>query len=862
MVLTALLLAAGLGLTAYGLFVLLRLHAQEADQGLGAPQAAAKRRSRRWQCNDAQPAAWAALFVGALLMAWLRQRFESVTFVLALTGFLLFVRSTHWWPRHRVGTIAIGVNAVVIFTYLWSLGETEHIVINVTPGRYLAQVGSSTVAVTPSVHGAGLGLYSGTISDYRVLLAGEAKFDPNSSLLARFGAWVREASPRPAWTNVRVISERGAQDVLNTRHRHVVAGKWGFDGRDEYEGAPASSVLLTTVSAKNYTVEADLMRGDGLQGIFLGVDHAGNGYLFAPRVDQPAALWFTWKHGATIASVASTSIQLSLLAAIQRNVRLALANALVGLVLFLLSTPIYLVISLATRRAIDEADIDRLAGRVLGGRAMDIVALVFVFATTVVTGLVATQLLQGIPHVQDSVADLFQAQTLATGHLWVHVPKLSKFFTEEFIPMYHGKWFGKYPPGWPVLLTLGVWLHVPWLVNPILAGLDVGVIYLIGREVYSPLLGAIAAALALSSPFLLFLGGSFMAHTSTLFYLSASAYLLIRWLKRHKSEEMSERTSRLLLVAAGFLAGMGAITRQLDAAALAVPFTLALFPALWRTKFRPAIWLILGGFPPILAFLLYNWDLTGSPLTSAYTLWWPFDKVGFGPTIGMGGFTVAQGFTNLSINLQMLLAHLFGWPFYFTLALTAIPFLTGRASRWDLLFLASGATLILAYVAYWNPGIMYGPRYLYVTIPFFALLSARGLEELYRLPLRLAPLRNGDRLAALIFPVIVTCVLVAYDLDVYLPAQVPIYRGYNFTSRASLNAVENAHIHNALVFVVDNPPGQWWSYGEVFPANGPALDGDIVYAHDLGRADRQLARLYPTRATYRLNGTVLTRMTR
>ena len=110
------------------------------------------------------------------------------------------------------------------------------------------------------------------------------------------------------------------------------------------------------------------------------------------------------------------------------------------------------------------------------------------------------------------------------------------------------------------------------------------------------------------------------------------------------------------------------------------------------------------------------------------------------------------------------------------------------------------------------------------------------------------------------FPAVIMCVLVGYDLRIYLPAQVPIYRGYNFSSRASLNAVDNAHIHHALVFVVDNPPGQWWSYGEVFPANGPQLNGDVVYAHDLGAADKRLARQYPNRATYRLNGTVLTRM--
>lgn len=819
------------------------------------------RRAWQWKRSDVEPAVWGTLFIAALLLAWLRQRFEIITFVLAVAGFLLFVRSVHWWPRHRARTIAIAVNTLLIFTYLWSLGETEHIVITVTPGRFEAQIGSSTVAITPTSTGGGLGLYSGTLEDYRVLLAGETSFDPNSSLLARFGAWVRDAAPRPAWANVRVLTNNGVQDPLTTSHPFVVSGSWHFNARGEYEGDLGSSVLLTTVPTKTYTIEADLMRGDGTQGILLGVNHAGNGYLFAPRVDQPDALWFTWTRGARTATLAGTGIKLPLLPAIQRNVRLLLANAMVGLLLLLLALPVYFVISLLLGLKSNDADVERLAQRALRSRTPDLMALALAGTTTLAAGLIATQLLQGIPHVQDSVADLFQAQTMAGGHLWIPVPKLSKFFTEEFIPMYHGKWFGKYPPGWPILLTLGVWLHVPWLVDPVLAGIDVGIIYLIGREVYNPFIGAIAAALALSSPFLLFLGGSFMAHTATLFYLSAGAYLLIRWLNRQGSEGMTERTSRLLLVGAGFLWGMGAITRQLDAAALAVPFAIALLPTLWRTRFRPAIWLILGGLPPLVAFLLYNWDLTGSPFTSPYTLWWPFDKAGFGPDVGMGGFTVAQGFANISINLQMLLAHLFGWPFYLTLALAAIPFLTGRSSRWDLLFLGSALILILAYVAYWNPGIMYGPRYLYVTIPFFTLLSARGLEELYHLPLRSLGMWYRDHFAALIFPALVICLLLVYDLRIYLPAQVPIYHGYNFSSRAPLDAVQRAHIHHALVFVVDNPPGQWWSYGEVFPANNASIHGDIVYGHDLGPIDKQLARQYPGRGTYRLNGTVVTKMT-
>ena len=120
---------------------------------------------------------------------------------------------------------------------------------------------------------------------------------------------------------------------------------------------------------------------------------------------------------------------------------------------------------------------------------------------------------------------------------------------------------------------------------------------------------------------------------------------------------------------------MGFMTRQLDTVAFAAPFaTLALLRSI-RPQLVSAIrWLLIGLVPPAVILLLYNWRLTGSPLVSPYSLWWPFDHLGFGPTTGMYGFTPAFGFWNASYNLEMLQAHLFGWPFYLTLAFAFIPF--------------------------------------------------------------------------------------------------------------------------------------------------------------------------------------------
>jgi hypothetical protein len=88
-----------------------------------------------------------------------------------------------------------------------------------------------------------------------------------------------------------------------------------------------------------------------------------------------------------------------------------------------------------------------------------------------------------------------------------------------------------------------------------------------------------------------------------------------------------------------------------------------------------------------------------------------------------------------------------------------------------------------------------------------------------------------------------------------MPTQLRIYKGYNFTNADSINAVKEAGIHHALVFVDCGEDWEWWNYGAVFPQNSPTLDSDIVYARDLGwRENRKLMALYPDRKYYTLRG--------
>ena len=136
--------------------------------------------------------------------------------------------------------------------------------------------------------------------------------------------------------------------------------------------------------------------------------------------------------------------------------------------------------------------------------------------TTVVAAILSAVVFGRIPHVQDSIAQLFQARIFAGGRLWAPAPPLPDFFGAAHMILRDGRWFSQYPPGHALLLVPGVWLGVPWLVNPVLGGLAVSGIYFLARELFDRATARVSALLAVLSPFLLLMSAEFMSHAGAL----------------------------------------------------------------------------------------------------------------------------------------------------------------------------------------------------------------------------------------------------------------------------------------------------------------------------------------------------------
>src|SRR3990172_2430056 len=138
---------------------------------------------------------------------------------------------------------------------------------------------------------------------------------------------------------------------------------------------------------------------------------------------------------------------------------------------------------------------------------LTVVLLVFLL-----TSFISLFVLDAIPHIQDEIVYLFQAKIFAMGKLYVTPHRLKEFFDYEFVVNDDGKWYGKYFFGYPLLLSIGIILGVPWLINPLLGAISVLIISLIGKELFGKETSRFAPLLCLVSPFYLFISSTYLSH--------------------------------------------------------------------------------------------------------------------------------------------------------------------------------------------------------------------------------------------------------------------------------------------------------------------------------------------------------------
>jgi hypothetical protein len=477
----------------------------------------------------------------------------------------------------------------------------------------------------------------------------------------------------------------------------------------------------------------------------------------------------------------------------------------------------------------------------------DRLAVVLSLSVILAAFLVGRLVYENLPHLEDEFAYLWQARVMADGNLTLPTPDFPKSFVVPFVVDYQGLRFAKYPPGWPEALSLGVRAGLNSWVNPLLAGLAVWLTYQLGKRSMNELSGFLGALLLGTSPMFLIQSGSLLSHVWSL-VLTVSFTLF--WIDSLEGNE--GRDGKVPAVLAGLCLGVLGLTRPLTALAICIPFALEGAAALvqgpsWKRKRVLAI----GGIGILLAGLYPLWQnaVTGNFLTNPYTLWWPYDRYGFGPGFGVteAGHSLLQGWRNTRYSLRVAASDLFGWP---KISWLFLPFgvWASRRSRLTLYSLGITVCLVGLYLGYWVGSWLLGPRYYIEALPGLALLSAAGITWLggWRPKAAYRP-REGTAIFRL-RPALVAVgagLLLFANLYLYLPARLGGLYGLYGIEREDLVPLESPDViaYQPALVIVDSE--RWMPYGSTLVLESPELDSPFIFAWSMGeRTDEQLADRY------------------
>ena len=444
-----------------------------------------------------------------------------------------------------------------------------------------------------------------------------------------------------------------------------------------------------------------------------------------------------------------------------------------------------------------------------------------IVSTFVASVLIAQYTLDGFANSGDEYVYLYQAETMSEGKLWNDVHPLDEFFMFSHIPQKDGISIGRFPPGWPLLLTLPFLLGVsPIWLNPMIAAAALILFFNFASRYYGPRVAWWSLVSVAFTSFFVFNAASFFSHAACLLMVTGFIYSLYLYLEKG-------RASYALL--AGACLGMIMITRYYNAVLLMIPVLVFLLYRHGWKSIKVLVLMGLGSVPFVVFLLWYDYTVTGNPLLPV-TVWAdPREGLGF----GIRGYTPLQGIEHF---LRRLFLFLY-WSSPALLLLYAI-FLFQKVRSKSQRFLHPEdyylLMLVVGYYFYYHiGGNQYGPRFWFEGTPFLTLFVVKKVVD--------AKARWAWALfaAGLVYAIIKMPYIIERE-DRVVDERVDIY-----------TAVEKAGINNAVVIVsahtgIIRPMGQM-----DLTRNGLDYNNSVIYALDLKEKNDQLMDFYRDRSFYR-----------
>ena len=452
-----------------------------------------------------------------------------------------------------------------------------------------------------------------------------------------------------------------------------------------------------------------------------------------------------------------------------------------------------------------------------------------VVGTALICSTISLYLFDGVHGSFDGCVYMFQARLFSHGMLTAQLPPEPNFF-ENALVILSDKWYTQYPPGYPVLLALGVLMGVPWLVNPILAALTIAGIYLIANELYGRNIAKLSALLACTSSFFLFMSSEFLSHSSTLFFITA-AFLSFVWM-------IKKKRPFLAAITCGTALGCALLCRPYTTAWVCVSLGIA---AIVMRKQLSIPHILIGAIPLIaagVAFLAYNAATTGHPLLFGYIAAHGTEHLpGFHQDPWMErSHTLIQGIKYFIGNLNGLDYYLFEWPIP-SLFFMALYLAFGKKETWDWILVGWMSALFIGQVFYFFNEFDFGPRFVYETLPAVILLTSKGIVLSTKHVAAWLKTPSYAHARSTICLILIGFFLFALLFNV--PKTAKSYHNVYTEDVTIQKYLKKNNIEKALVFVRNRR-----TYRVHYPFNAPFAKPHI-YAKDRGSENIKLAEKFP-----------------
>jgi hypothetical protein len=464
------------------------------------------------------------------------------------------------------------------------------------------------------------------------------------------------------------------------------------------------------------------------------------------------------------------------------------------------------------------------------------------------------------PHIPDEVTDYTRAKYFAEGILTSQPPQVPEAFEIYLMQVDGDRYYPVAPIGWPAVLSLGILLGAPWLVNPVLAGLNLILIYLLLQALFSRYVARVSVLLLCASPWYVFMGMSFMTHMSSLIFALCAALAL----------EKARRSGKAMWAwLGGSSIGLMSLVRPLEG------LIVAILLGLWsiglggkKLKIAAIAGLVGGTIITGSVVLFYNNYLTDDPMTFPLNAY--LDKefgpnanaLGFGPDRGMGwaldpypGHSPIDALVNTSLNTFSINVELLGWSTG-SLFLAALFMFSGRLKRSDYLMIALVLGVYIPHFFYYfSGGPDFGARYWFLMIIPFIALTARGTETLQA---KLGSATSNASLAGARVKIGVLS-LCLFSIVNYFPWRATDKYRHFRGMRPDIRELAAEHgFGKSLVLIrgdADDYPSAWF-YNPV----DLRADGDVpIYAWDRNQDVRtQVLEAYPDRPVWIINGPSIT----